>query len=113
MALKIVMMGTGDFAVPTFRALLESPHQVVGLYTQPDRPTVGRHKQHHPMRDLAIEKQVPLFQPEKVNTPEALAELEALGGDLFLVAAYGQILSRKLLALPRLRGLGNLSATAQ
>lgn len=107
MPLKIVMMGTGDFAVPTFRALLESPHQILGLYTQPDRPTVGRHKQHHPMRDLALEKGLSLFQPEKINTPEALAELEALGADLFFVAAYGQILSRKLLAMPRLGAINS------
>lgn len=96
------MFGTGDFAVPTFRALYESPHEVVALYTQPDRPTVGRHKPHQPMKDLAIERGTPVYQPEKINTPESLAELEVLKGDLFLVAAYGQILSRKFLAMPPL-----------
>jgi len=101
-SLKLVTMGTGDFAVPTFLQLLESTHQVVGLYTQPDRPTVGRHRQHHPMRDLAVERGVPLFQPERVNLPDELEKLRGLGADLFVVAAYGQILSRKLLAIPRL-----------
>lgn len=104
------MFGTGDFAVPTLRALYESPHEVVALYTQPDRPTVGRHKPHQPMKDLAIERGTPVFQPEKINTPDSLAELEALQGDLFLVAAYGQILSRKFLAMPP-RGTINVHAS--
>jgi len=109
-ALRIIMFGTGDFAVPTFRALYDSPHEVVALYTQPDRPTVGRHKPHQPMKDLAIERGTPVFQPEKINTPESLEELQALQGDLFLVAAYGQILSRKFLAIPP-RGTINVHAS--
>lgn len=96
------MFGTGDFAVPTFRGLYESSHEVVALYTQPDRPTVGRHQPHQPMKDLAISQGTPVHQPEKVNREESLAELSSMNADLYVVAAYGQILSRRFLSLPRL-----------
>lgn len=110
MALKIIMFGTGDFAVPTFRALLDSSHEVLALYTQPDRPTVGRHKPHQPMKDLATERGIPVHQPEKINAPDSLETLQGIGADLFLVAAYGQILSRKFLAIPP-RGSINVHAS--
>lgn len=110
MGLKIIMFGTGDFAVPTFRSLYDSPHQVLALYTQPDRPTVGRHKPHQPMKDLARERGTPVFQPDNINTPESLDVLAGMQADLFLVAAYGQILSRKFLALPP-RGTINVHAS--
>jgi methionyl-tRNA formyltransferase len=97
------MMGTGDFAVPTFQSLYDTPHQVVGLYTQPDRTGRGHHRNlQNPMKELALAHQTPVFQPEKINTPESLADLRSLQADLFVVAAYGQILSPELLSIPRL-----------
>jgi methionyl-tRNA formyltransferase len=100
--MRIVMMGTGGFAEPTFVALLEEPHEVVGLFTQPDRPTgkergstrqVGRS-----LKDAAIERGIPVLQPESVNTPEGVASLRAVRPELLVVAAYGQILSNDVLA---------------
>ena len=109
-SLKLVMMGTGSFAVPTFRKLYDTPHQVVGLYTQPDRAGSGRHHHVNPMKELALARRTPVFQPPKINTPESLAELAALGADLFVVAAYGQILSQRLLKIPP-RGSINVHAS--
>ncbi len=97
------MMGTGDFAVPTFQSLYGTRHQVVGLFTQPDRIGRGHHRNlQNPMKELALRHETAVFQPEKINTPEALADLRGLGADLFVVAAYGQILSPELLSIPRL-----------
>lgn len=97
------MMGTGEFAVPSFEALYRLPHAVVGLFTQPDRTGGGHHRSlAHPMKQLALAHATPVFQPEKVNAPEALADLRSLAADLLVVAAYGQILSPELLGIPRL-----------
>src|SRR5215472_14816572 len=101
--LKLVMMGTGEFAVPTFESLYGTPHDVVGLFTQPDRTGSGHHKGlAQPMKELAVSRHTPVFQPANVNVPEALADLRALEPDLLVVAAYGQILSPELLGIPRL-----------
>lgn len=108
--LKIVMLGTGDFAVPSFAALYQTSHQVLGLYTQPDRMRTGKEVHRNRMKEVALEHGTPVFQPEKINTPESLAELAGLGADVFLVAAYGQILSRKFLAIPPL-GSFNIHAS--
>src|SRR5947209_7916490 len=102
--MRIVMMGTGTFAEPTFEALLASPHQVVGLVTQPDRPAGqerGSTRQTgRGMKAIAQEQNVPVFQPESVNAPEGVAGVRAFQPDLLVVAAYGQILSRDVLAVP-------------
>ncbi|WP_299469927.1 methionyl-tRNA formyltransferase [uncultured Gimesia sp.] len=110
MPLNVVMMGTGTFAIPAFQALIASGHQVLGLYTQPDRTGRGHHRHSHPMKELAIEHGIPVFQPEKINTPESLEALHNLEADVLLVAAYGQILSQKLLDIPR-QGAFNLHAS--
>lgn len=110
MPLRLVMMGTGTFAVPTFQALLDSPHEVVGLFTQPDRIGRGHHHHPHPMKELAVARQVPVFQPDNVNLPQSIESLKALRADLAVVAAYGQILSAELLGTPRL-GAINLHAS--
>jgi len=101
--LRLAMMGTGDFAVPTFEGLYETPHEVVALYTQPPRTGRGHHKHaRNPMVEVAEAHGTPVFRPEKVNTPESLDDLHDLNLDLLVVAAYGQILSRKLLDTPRM-----------
>lgn len=104
--LNLVMMGTGDFAVPTFLALFDTPHRVVGLYTQPERTGPGHHRQSvNRMVQVARERNTPLFQPVNINTPESLEELRGLAADVFVVAAYGQILSAELLTIPRLAAI--------
>jgi len=100
--MRLVMMGTGTFAQPTLQRLLESPHPVVGLVTQPDR-AVGQQRgstrlAEHGMKELALAHQIPVFQPESINTPEGVDLLRGLKADLLVVAAYGQILSRDVLA---------------
>lgn len=101
MSLRLVMMGTGDFALPTFRGLYESKHEVVALFTQPDRTGRGHHHHVNPMKLTAQEHGTPVFQPQNVNTEDALAELRTLEADLYVVAAYGQILSAELLGIPQ------------
>jgi len=110
MALRLVMMGTGEFALPAFRQVCDSPHEVVGLFTQPDRTGRGHHQHAHPMMAAALQLDIPVFQPQNVNTPESLQDLRGLNADLAVVAAYGQILSRELLEIPRL-GAINLHAS--
>lgn len=102
MTLRIAMLGTGSFALPTFQGLLDSPHTIVGLVTQPDRTGAGHHQHRNPLKELAIARGLPVFQPVKASAPESLDELASWQADLYVVAAYGQILSTKLLSLPRL-----------
>lgn len=99
--MKIAMMGTGLFAAPTFEALLASPHPVVGLVTQPDR-AIGEARGStrqigKGMKEIALARNIPVYQPESINTAEGAAQLKAWGPDLLVVAAYGQILSRDVL----------------
>lgn len=110
MPLRLLMLGTGAFALPAFTALCGSGHDVVGLVTQPDRTGRGHHHHPHPMKEAALARGVPVFQPDNVNAPEALERLREFHADLFVVAAYGQILSAELLAIPPL-GAVNLHAS--
>jgi methionyl-tRNA formyltransferase len=107
--MRLVMMGTGTFAEPTFQALLSSPHSVVGLVTQPDR-VVGQERgstrrAEHGMKAIALQRGIPVFQPESINTPEGVEGLRQLQPDLLVVAAYGQILSRDVLSVPAHGGI--------
>jgi methionyl-tRNA formyltransferase len=107
--MRIVMMGTGTFAEPTFEALLAGPHPVVGLVTQPDR-VAGQERGStrqtgRGMKNIAVDHSIPVFQPESVNTPEGVEGLRAFQPDLLVVAAYGQILSKEVLAVPPLGGI--------
>jgi methionyl-tRNA formyltransferase len=97
--LKLVLMGTGEFAVPPFEAVMKSGHQVVAVFTQPDR---GARQHRNVVKELAVSREIPVFQPERVNRPEILDSLQSMDADVFLVAAYGQILKPELLAIPRL-----------
>lgn len=100
MSLRIVFMGTGNLALPSFLSLLDSPHQVVGLVTQPDRLGRGHHQHVNPLKVAAVERGVTVLQPESIKTAESVANLQALNADLFVVAAYGQMLSSAVLAVP-------------
>lgn len=103
MSLRIALLGTGEFALPSFRALMKSSaHDVVGVCTQPDRTGRGHHRHVNPVKIVAEAFGVPVFQPERVNTPESLSVLRELNADVFVVAAYGQIMKPDFLAIPRL-----------
>ena len=104
--MKIVMMGTGTFAEPTFRTLLAAGERVVGLVTQPTKETgrkVGSTRQTGTgLSAMAAVAGIPVIQPESINTPEGLAALAAWEPDLLVVAAYGQILKPAVIDLPKL-----------
>ena len=100
--MKIVFAGTPDFAVPALKALLDSPHQVCAVYTQPDRPAGrGRKLTASPVKALAVAAGVPVFQPENFKNADAIAELAGLNADLMVVVAYGLILPQAVLDLPK------------
>ena len=96
-------MGTPDFAVPSFRALIESGYEVVGAICQPDRPKGRGHKLAAcPVKEAAIAAGVPVFQPERIKRPEGVAMLRELAPDLCVTAAFGQLLSQEVLDIPPL-----------
>ncbi len=104
--IRIVVMGTGPFAVPMFRALLASRFEIVSLVTQPLREGRGhRPLPKPPMREVAEQHALPIFDPASINTPEAREQLSAWKADLFVVADYGQILAPETLATAHLGGI--------
>lgn len=101
--LRIIFMGTPEFAVPSLRALIDYGEKVVAVVTQPDRPKGrGRALAAPPVKVLAQEAGIELLQPTKVRSEEFLDQLRAYRPDLILVAAYGRILTPAVLSLPRL-----------
>jgi len=99
--MRIVFMGTPEFAVPSLNALLDAGYEVVGAVTQPDRPVGRGHKvQMCPVKVCAMERGVPVFQFEKIRLPEGVQCLKELSPDLVVTAAFGQILSQELLDIP-------------
>src|SRR5262245_55732499 len=109
--MRVIMMGTGPFAVPTFRLLVDSPHKVLALITRPARPLHGKSAaEANPMRQFAAARELPIHAPEDVNTPPARAVLASYRPDVLVVCDYGQILSPETLELARLGGI-NLHAS--
>lgn len=102
----IVMLGTGDFALPSFVALLDAGFPMLTLVTQPDRPQ-GRRQELIPsaIKVEAEKRGIPVFQPEKVNEAEAVEHIRSLAPDFLITAAYGQILSAELLGVPKVGAL--------
>ncbi len=101
--MRIVFMGTPEFAVPSLRALVEAGHEIAGVFTQPDKP-VGRHQnrlQSCPVKEYALSADIPVYQPAKLRDGEALSALRELSPELIAVAAYGKILPPDILALPK------------
>jgi methionyl-tRNA formyltransferase len=98
---KVVFMGSPDFALPILRALADR-YDVVGVGTQPDRASGrGRELKAPPVKKLALELGIPVMQPEKLRQPEAMEQLQGWHPDLIVVAAFGQILRKDVLELPR------------
>lgn len=99
--MRIVFMGTPDFAVPSLEALLKAGHEVAAVYTQPDKPKGRGHKlQPPPVKELAMQHNIPVYQPVTLRKPEAIEELRALNPELIVVAAYGKILPLDALNVP-------------
>lgn len=109
--MRVIMMGTGPFAVPTFRALLDSPHDVSALFTRPDRPLHAKSRaEANPMRELAESCGARVHDPQDVNAPHARMVLASYRLDLLVVCDYGQILAPQTLEIARLGGI-NLHAS--
>ena len=98
--MRIVFMGTPDFAVPSLKALCDAGYDVVGVFTQPDRPKGrGNKVVFSPVKTVAVEKGIPVFQPQRIRK-DGVEDLKALQPDLCVTAAFGQILSQEILDIP-------------
>lgn len=108
--MRVLFWGTPDYAVPSLRALIGEGHDVVAVVTQPDRPAGrGRELREPPVKTFACEEMIPVLQPEKARDPAFVAEIRALAPDISVVIAYGQILTREVLDIPR---YGSINAHA-
>jgi len=100
--MKIIFMGTPDFAAGSLRALIAAGHEITLVVTQPDREKGrGKKVQFTPVKECALEHGIDVFTPVKIKTPEAVAELKKYEADIFVVAAFGQILSQEILDMPK------------
>ena len=98
---RLVFAGTPDFAATALKALIAAGHTFVGVYSQPDRPAGrGRKLQPSPVKQVALDHEIPVFQPETLKTPEAQKQLADLNPDVMIVAAYGLILPKAVLDIP-------------
>ncbi len=109
--MRLIMMGTGPFAVPTFRALYDSRHEVTALVTRPPRSIHGRRRDEvNPMRAVAVEHDTPIHEPESINTPQSRMVLASYRPQLLVVCDYGQILASETLEVAEHGGI-NLHAS--
>jgi methionyl-tRNA formyltransferase len=99
--MRVIFMGTPDFAVPALRALAEADYDLVAVVTQPDRPK-GRGKKNTspPVKEAAVSLKIPIFQPAKIKDPDFISALRDLSPDIIVVVAYGRILPKDILTLP-------------
>jgi methionyl-tRNA formyltransferase len=95
-------MGTGEFAVPSLEALLNSRYEVIGVVTQPDRPSGrGRQIDISPVKQLAVSHDLPIFQPEKVRTEDFIQTVTKMNPEAIVVASFGQIIPKSILDIPK------------
>ena len=107
--MRIVFMGTPEFAVPSLKALCENGYDVVGVFTQPDRPKGrGNKVTMSPVKEYALSQNIPVFQPQRIRR-DGVEDLKALSPDLCVTAAFGQILSQEILDIPP---MGNINVHA-
>ena len=100
--MRIVFMGTPDFAEASLKKLIDEGFPVVGVFTQPDKPKGrGMEMSFSPVKTLALANQIPVYQPEKMRDGTALAQIKALEPDILVVVAYGRILPDDILAVPK------------
>ncbi|WP_053956942.1 methionyl-tRNA formyltransferase [Inediibacterium massiliense] len=100
--MKIVFMGTPDFSVPCLKQIIQDGHEVIGVFTQPDRPK-GRGKKltSPPVKEIAMEYNIPVFQPQKIREEESVQQIRELKPDCIVVVAFGQILPKSILDIPK------------
>lgn len=100
--MNVIFMGTPDFAVGALEALIEAGHNVTLVVTQPDKQKGrGKEIQYSPVKECALQHQIPVFQPVKIKEAQAVEELRKYEADIFVVAAFGQILSEEILNMPK------------
>ena len=100
--LKIIFAGTPEFAAESLKALLDGPDQVIAVYTQPDRRAGrGQKFKPSPVKEVALDADIPVYQPKSLKYDEAQLELENLNADVMIVAAYGLILPKAVLDMPK------------
>lgn len=104
-------MGTPHFAVPTLERIVDAGHEVVAVFTQPDRPK-GRGQQvvFSPVKEAALARSLPVYQPERIRRPENIEQLRSFAADAMIVVGYGQIIPQSIIDLPRL-GIINVHAS--
>jgi methionyl-tRNA formyltransferase len=109
--MRVVFLGTPDFAVPSLNALISSGHQVVGVFTQPDRPKGrGRQLAESPVKNTALNAGLTIYQPERIRQPETFELLKSLSPELMVVVGYGQIIPQTIIDLPKY-GILNVHAS--
>lgn len=109
--MRVIFMGTPDYAVEALEAIIQAGHQVVLAVTQPDKPKGrGKELQVTPVKKCALGHGIPVFQPEKIRAVEAVDKLRTYDAEIFVVAAFGQILSEEILQMPRF-GCVNIHAS--
>lgn len=100
--MRIVFMGTPDFSVGALEAIIGDGHEVVVVVTQPDKPKGrGKEMQFPAVKECALKHGITVFQPVKVKTPESVEQLRSYQADVFIVAAFGQLLSKEILSMPK------------
>lgn len=100
--MKVVFMGTPDFAVGALEEIIKAGHEVTAVVTQPDKPKGrGKEMQISAVKACALEHGLLVFQPQKIKSPEAVEQLRSYEADIFVVAAFGQILSKEILDMPK------------
>ena len=100
--MKVVFMGTPDFSVGALEAIWKAGHEITAVVTQPDKPKGrGGKLQMSPVKEFAVSRGLPVFQPVRIKRPEAVEQLKTYEADIFVVAAFGQILSQEILDMPR------------
>ncbi len=100
--MRVVFMGTPDFAVGTLKALLQSRHQVVAVVTQPDKPKGrGKAMQFTPVKEVAVSAEIPVLQPKRVREPEVVEEIRQFHPDVIVVVAFGQLIPKAILDMPQ------------
>ena len=98
--MKVIFMGTPDFSVSTLEALAEAGHEVVLAVTQPDKPKGrGGKMQYTPVKEAALARDIPVYQPKKIREPECIEELKKYNADIMVVIAFGQILPKEILQM--------------
>jgi methionyl-tRNA formyltransferase len=103
MVLKIVFMGTPEFAIPSLTAVVDNGYKIMGVVTQPDRPKGrGKNLTPPPVKEWAVERGLPVYQPERVRNIQFVEILRGFAPDLIVTAAFGQILSKEILDIPQL-----------